>query len=684
MLPAFPQRRNLVAPARHDNDPDDPDPEAKYVPGSKRKYNRIMLLRILLVAPGPAFAIFCLINRAQSQQQWPGGYTGRFVQTDTAVTVATLVWFCSTPLVVLCLFLSQLHQHVKSRIWTATTVIEWGVYLVSVWIYGAIVIDIETRPINYLILFIVNNCFFVAGVILATKTIHSIKLYQEQHRNYSYPNFVAALSVRILVASVGNFLVLLLYLGADMRIMISSQHEVSFRELSARGTSCSHDEFLEAFAASSANASCSDVPLCGYARWEDLCLAVQYSDLKSACSSDARTIVLFVAATLILHVVITGSGRARHSAHLLSRTLAAAATIVVALFLNCLFSTARLLLTLPQLHQPRSAAYFETADTMHYELPLMCYDSCGNGRFWGMIALYGVLCFLINFDFISSICGYDRSEKLERLLRTEAEQALEQRQQWEKKMAGPAEAAVEEERQAAACTFWFVDADFVKSSLLTTLPKFQALQAIQGALHSVTIKFDSALAQEMAQNEFCIVSHRWFDPSEPDQDGTQFRTIQEYLRSRPTVKYVWFDFWCMPQGPRTPSEKVYFKWMLENINVLYLSVSVLILLDLSYISRFWTQYEAWLSMQTATKDGLRPATEAQRRCEIRCIYTATQNMAEALTAIWATKTPAEAFATLAKPDVTVTNESDKEQQLPKILTFDDRVRKANLEASVGT
>ena len=49
MLPAFPQRRNLVAPARHDNDPDEPDPEAKYVPGSKRKYNRIMLLRILLV-----------------------------------------------------------------------------------------------------------------------------------------------------------------------------------------------------------------------------------------------------------------------------------------------------------------------------------------------------------------------------------------------------------------------------------------------------------------------------------------------------------------------------------------------------------------------------------------------------------------------------------------------------------
>ena len=47
------------------------------------------------------------------------------------------------------------------------------------------------------------------------------------------------------------------------------------------------------------------------------------------------------------------------------------------------------------------------------------------------------------------------------------------------------------------------------------------------------------------------------------------------------------SFWCMPQGERTPAEKVEFVHMLQNINVLYLSLSVLILLDLSYISRFW-------------------------------------------------------------------------------------------------
>ena len=38
--------------------------------------------------------------------------------------------------------------------------------------------------------------------------------------------------------------------------------------------------------------------------------------------------------------------------------------------------------------------------------------------------------------------------------------------------------------------------------------------------------------------------------------------------------------------------------MLPNINLLYLFCGVLILLDLSYMSRFWTQLEAFLSLRT--------------------------------------------------------------------------------------
>lgn len=55
---------------------------------------------------------------------------------------------------------------------------------------------------------------------------------------------------------------------------------------------------------------------------------------------------------------------------------------------------------------------------------------------------------------------------------------------------------------------------------------------------------------------------------------------------------------CMPQGYKSPGEHISFRWMLSNINVLYLSVNVLILLDLSYFSRFWTQYVSHCESQT--------------------------------------------------------------------------------------
>jgi hypothetical protein len=70
-------------------------------------------------------------------------------------------------------------------------------------------------------------------------------------------------------------------------------------------------------------------------------------------------------------------------------------------------------------------------------------------------------------------------------------------------------------------------------------------------------------------------------------------------------------------------EKAEFQLMLAAIADLYLTAHVLILLDGSYASRFWTLMEAWCSMQTVTSDGLRPATEAERRYTIKCIHNAT-------------------------------------------------------------
>ena len=51
-------------------------------------------------------------------------------------------------------------------------------------------------------------------------------------------------------------------------------------------------------------------------------------------------------------------------------------------------------------------------------------------------------------------------------------------------------------------------------------------------------------------------------------------------------------------------DKAEFQKMLPNINIIYLGASVVIFLDRSYFSRFWTGFEAWLSFRKATVDGL--------------------------------------------------------------------------------
>jgi hypothetical protein len=114
--------------------------------------------------------------------------------------------------------------------------------------------------------------------------------------------------------------------------------------------------------------------------------------------------------------------------------------------------------------------------------------------------------------------------------------------------------------------------------------------------------------------------------------------------------------------------------------MLYLGTTVLILFDLSYLSRFWTQFEAWLSMQFATPNGLKSAVGTKyARHHIVCIQNAADQSelyTKALTDQWATKTPQQAFDFLSKPDVTVTNQSDKLNQLPKIRALDATVRGA--------
>ena len=117
-------------------------------------------------------------------------------------------------------------------------------------------------------------------------------------------------------------------------------------------------------------------------------------------------------------------------------------------------------------------------------------------------------------------------------------------------------------------------------------------------------------------------------------------------------------------------------------------------------SRFWTQFEAWLSLQITTTEGLttchhtadaaadatglkrNSAPPSSPRCHIAPIYNANSIMADYLQTMWANKTPEEAHAILAKEDVTVTSLKDKEMHLPKIRHLDEEVREVMALAGV--
>ena len=145
--------------------------------------------------------------------------------------------------------------------------------------------------------------------------------------------------------------------------------------------------------------------------------------------------------------------------------------------------------------------------------------------------------------------------------------------------------------------------------------------------------------------------------------------------SRPTRSYS-----CMPQRGIDHSElprelKQQFLGMLPNVNLLYLTARVLILADLSYVSRFWTQFECWLAMCELTSSGL-VGSSSNGRFEIVCIHNAPQSvMAPLLIELWSSKDCHETINILKRPDVSVTNAKDKEEQLVKIIGLNNRVLK---------
>ncbi|KOO23359.1 tir-containing protein [Chrysochromulina tobinii] len=229
--------------------------------------------------------------------------------------------------------------------------------------------------------------------------------------------------------------------------------------------------------------------------------------------------------------------------------------------------------------------------------------------------------------------------------------------------------------ERTACEFQFLRAKVLLERDDMFAPKHKSVQE-DPELYKMLYLKSAECCQHMFREKVLAVSHRWDRLEEPDPSGAQMKAIKRILRTNPQYEYVWLDYSCAPQGERTPQEKEIFSLTLENMDFLFLGASVLILLDMSYMSRFWTQFEAWMAFQEVDSNGvLRCASEDNRRCMIECIHNANKYTKLQLIEMWSNKTPEEAYNILKSEDVSVTNTKDKELQLPRIQTFKESVQK---------
>ena len=89
-------------------------------------------------------------------------------------------------------------------------------------------------------------------------------------------------------------------------------------------------------------------------------------------------------------------------------------------------------------------------------------------------------------------------------------------------------------------------------------------------------------------------------------------------------------------------------------------------------------------MRQVTVKGLDFAPEAKARYAIQPLRNAPASLATVLVDEWGQKTAAEAHDVLKQPDVKVTNQSDKDMQLPKLLALNDFAKRVVAEDKAVT
>jgi len=547
------------------------------------------------------------------------------------------------------------------RIWSWPRAFEAFLYFGSMYGFAAIYESNATGWSGVLFIYLIGTPIAVLVANMVTNIVRSIIDYQYDQK-VPYHSFVNMQALRLSIHTIFGVGVAAYGMSAMSRVVLTSNLQAHFDDLSLNGIVCTdRGAFWTAFEASAANASCPDLPNCGYASFEDLCQAVQYSPMVRAVGVDVSKVLLFnMVAWILISLLVFGTGRAtadRNYAQLLSRHVLVAMALGFAQLVSAFYSFLRLLLLVPLLRLPRPAAYFDRPELMARELPFFLYGSSTDFDFWLAIFVHVLIAIALNFDFLKKYASQLRVNEVEE------QKAIDK---------------LKEDWSDEAPYFYFIPAQAVRDCKTRSLPPMQALRDV-GHLKLIKISLVEAFSGLGVINSILFVSHRWEEPGRPDVNGVQLKAIQAFLEKHDEIEWVWFDYSSMPQkidgiDSRTPKEKAEFQLMLTCITDLYLTASVLILLDGSYASRFWTLTEAWCSMQTATSDGLRPSTEAERRYTISCIHNATiETTAKGLEDLVSKSTPTEMYDILKEPDVNVTNAKDKDTMLPVIQKTNEHV-----------
>lgn len=197
--------------------------------------------------------------------------------------------------------------------------------------------------------------------------------------------------------------------------------------------------------------------------------------------------------------------------------------------------------------------------------------------------------------------------------------------------------------EAGSVCLWLIDANALRT---TSECAFGSFDEYLGK-HFFARQHVS-LHQRDATTRVLAVSHSWEGAHAPDQAGAQWQAVKAHVHTHPEITHVWYDFSCVPTPAHRTADD---ERALQQLHVLFLSASVLVLLDLKYLSKWRTTVEAWMSLMTASPSGLAPASDSERRCTITCIHNAHPQIGPSKLLSLATKSAKDLHDMISAPDV---------------------------------